>query len=132
MLRSILSFFGAIFSWFVTASFFIALTVGAIFWIYSRDLPSHETLAQYTPKTISRIYSGEGKIIDEFAQERRLFVPSEDIPELVKQAFVSAEDKHFYTHKGYDVTGMISAFRDAVVSRGANLRGASTIIPLPA
>ena len=70
MLRSILSFFGAIFSWFVTASFFIALTVGAIFWIYSRDLPSHETLAQYTPKTISRIYSGEGRLIDELPSGR--------------------------------------------------------------
>ena len=55
MLRPILSFFGAIFSWVVTAAFFAALTVGGIFWIYSRDLPSHDTLAQYTPKTISRI-----------------------------------------------------------------------------
>ena len=43
---------------------FGALTVGAIFWMYSRDLPSHESLAQYTPPTISRIYSGEGRIID--------------------------------------------------------------------
>ena len=55
MLRPILSFFGAIFSWVVTGVFFAALTVGGIFWIYSRDLPSHETLAQYSPKTISRI-----------------------------------------------------------------------------
>jgi penicillin-binding protein 1A len=53
--------------------------------MYSRDLPSHESLAQYTPPTISRIYSGEGRIIDEFAQERRLFVPAEDIPDLVKR-----------------------------------------------
>ena len=67
---------------------------------YSTDLPSHESLAQYTPPTISRIYSGEGRIIDEFAQERRLFVAIEDMPKLVKDAFVSAEDKHFYTHKG--------------------------------
>ena len=106
---------------------FGALTVGGIFYIYSADLPSHESLAQYSPPTISRIYSGEGRIIDEFAHERRLFVPAEDIPDLVKHAFVSAEDKHFYTHKGYDVTGMVSAFRDAVTSGGANLRGASTI-----
>jgi penicillin-binding protein 1A len=106
---------------------FGALTVGGIFYIYSADLPSHDSLAQYTPPTISRIYSGEGRIIDEFAHERRLFVPSEDIPTLVKQAFISAEDKHFYTHKGYDVSGMIAAFRDAIISRGSNLRGASTI-----
>ncbi|WP_295047640.1 penicillin-binding protein 1A [uncultured Paracoccus sp.] len=127
MLRSVLSFFGAIFSWFVTASFFIALTLGAIFWIYSRDLPSHETLAQYTPKTISRIYSGEGRLIDEFAEERRLFVPVEEIPDLVKHAFISAEDKNFYTHPGYDVSGIASAAWQAVASGGSSVRGASTI-----
>ncbi|MDQ1899945.1 PBP1A family penicillin-binding protein [Paracoccus sp. WLY502] len=127
MLRSILSFFGAIFSWFVTASFFIALTVGAIFWIYSRDLPSHETLAQYTPKTISRIYSGEGRLIDEFAEERRLFVPVEEIPDVVKHAFISAEDKNFYNHPGYDVRGIVGAAWQAVASRGSSVRGASTI-----
>ncbi|GAB1480016.1 PBP1A family penicillin-binding protein [Paracoccaceae bacterium] len=127
MVRFIGSFFGALFTAITLGLLFGALSVGAIFYIYSADLPSHESLAQYTPPTISRIYSGEGRIIDEFAQERRLFVSIEDMPKLVKDAFVSAEDKHFYTHKGYDVTGMIAAFRDAVISRGQNLRGASTI-----
>ncbi|SEN41753.1 penicillin-binding protein 1A [Paracoccus alcaliphilus] len=127
MVRAILSFFGAIFSWFVTATFFIALTVGAIFWMYSRDLPGHETLAQYTPKTISRIYSGEGMLIDEFAQERRIFVPIEEIPDQIKQAFISAEDKNFFSHPGYDVRGIVGAAYEAVASRGASVRGASTI-----
>lgn len=106
---------------------FVALSIGAIFYMYASDLPSHERLAQYTPPTISRIYSTDGRIIDEFAKERRLFVAIEDVPDLVKHAFISAEDKNFYTHNGYDVTGMAAAFRDAVVSRGQNLRGASTI-----
>jgi len=79
------------------------------------------------PPTISRIYSGEGRVIDEFAQERRLFVPIEDVPDLVKFAFVSAEDKHFFTHKGYDVTGMVAAGLEAIRSGGKNARGASTI-----
>ena len=127
MLRSILSFFGAIFSWFVTASFFIALTLGGIFWVYSRDLPGHETLAQYAPKTISRIYSGEGRLIDEFAEERRIFVPIEEIPDLVKEAFISAEDKNFYSHPGYDVRGILGAAYQAAATRGASVRGASTI-----
>ncbi|MBP9049397.1 MAG: PBP1A family penicillin-binding protein, partial [Tabrizicola sp.] len=83
--------------------------------------------AQYTPATISRIYSGEGRIIDEFAQERRLFVASEDIPDLVKQAFISAEDKNFYHHHGYDTRGMVAALIEAVKSRGESMRGASTI-----
>lgn len=122
-----MSFFGAIFSWIVTGLFFLALTIGAVFWMYSRDLPSHEQLAQYTPKTISRIYSGEGKLIDEFAEERRIFVPIADIPDLVKQAFISAEDKNFYHHHGFDPRGMIGALVQAVQSRGENVRGASTI-----
>jgi len=123
--RAILSFFGAIFSWLTIAAFMGALTLAAIFWMYSRDLPSHESLAQYTPPTISRIYSGEGRIIDEFAKERRLFAPIEDVPDLVKQAFISAEDKNFYNHKGYDVLGIVKAGIDA--ARGKRLRGASTI-----
>lgn len=127
VVRFIGSFFGGIFTLITMGVLFAALSVGAIFYMYSRDLPSHERLAQYTPPTISRIYSGEGQIVDEFAKERRIFVPIEEIPDLVKNAFISAEDKNFYIHSGYDVTGMASALRDAVVSRGENLRGASTI-----
>ena len=127
MIRFIGSFFGAIFTAVTLGTLFGALTLGAIFYMYTRDLPSHESLAQYTPPTISRIYSGEGRMIDEFAQERRLFVPAEEIPELVKHAFVAAEDQRFYTHNGYDATGMVSAFRDAILTRGQTVRGASTI-----
>ncbi|WP_299661092.1 penicillin-binding protein 1A [uncultured Ruegeria sp.] len=127
MIRFILSFFGAIFSLVTLGIFMAALVVGAIFWMYGRDLPSHESLAQYKPPTISRIYSGEGQLIDEFAQERRLFTPSEEIPDLVKQAFISAEDKNFYTHQGYDPRGIVAAGVEAVRSKGETVRGASTI-----
>ncbi len=127
MLRFIGSALGGIFSAATLGLIFAALTVGGIFYMYSRDLPSHENLAQYTPATISRIYSGEGQIIDEFAEERRLFVASEDIPDLVKQAFISAEDKNFYNHHGYDTRSMVAAFIEAVQTRGERVRGASTI-----
>ena len=126
MLRFVGSFFGAIFTALTLGVLFAALSVGAVFWMYGRDLPSHESLAQYTPPTISRVYSGEGRIIDEFAEERRLFTPIEDIPDLVKEAFISAEDKNFYSHKGYDVTSIAAAVRDWL-TRGDRLRGASTI-----
>ncbi|MFY2824835.1 penicillin-binding protein 1A [Ruegeria sp. MALMAid1280] len=127
MIRFILSVFGAIFSLVTLGIFMAALVIGAVFWMYGRDLPSHESLAQYKPPTISRIYSGEGQLIDEFAQERRLFTPSEEIPDLVKQAFISAEDKNFYSHQGYDPRGIIAAGVEAVKSKGENVRGASTI-----
>ncbi|MBW4708696.1 PBP1A family penicillin-binding protein [Roseobacter sp. YSTF-M11] len=127
MLRFILSFFGGIFTTITMAIGMVALTVGAVFWMYGRDLPSHESLAQYSPPTISRIYSGQGQIIDEFAKERRLFAPADTIPDLVKQAFISAEDKNFYVHDGYDLRGIGAAAIDAVRSRGRDVRGASTI-----
>ena len=127
MFRFILSFFGGIFTTVTMGVAMVALSIGAVFWMYGRDLPSHESLAQYQPATISRIYSGEGQIIDEFAQERRLFAPAETIPDLVKQAFISAEDKNFYTHEGYDLRGIGAAAYDAVRSRGRDVRGASTI-----
>ncbi|MCE8511069.1 PBP1A family penicillin-binding protein [Ruegeria pomeroyi] len=127
MIRFILSFFGAIFSLVTLGVFMVALTIGGVFWMYGRDLPSHESLAQYKPPTISRIYSGEGQLIDEFAKERRLFTPADEIPDLVKQAFISAEDKNFYTHQGYDIRGIAAAGVEAIRSRGSNVRGASTI-----
>ena len=105
----------------------IALSIGAVFYIYGRDLPSHQSLATYTPPTISRIFSGEGRIIDEFSRERRLFTPAEEIPTLIKQAFISAEDKNFYTHSGYDARGIAAAAVEAVRTRGETVRGASTI-----
>jgi penicillin-binding protein 1A len=125
--RFVGSFLGGIFTMLTLGTVFAALTLGGIFHMYSRDLPSIESLSQYTPATISRIYSGEGAIIDEFAEERRLFVASEDIPDLVKQAFISAEDKNFYTHKGYDTRSMVAALIEAVRTRGERVRGASTI-----
>lgn len=127
MLRFILSAFGALFSTVTLGIAMTALLVGGVFWTYARDLPSYDSLAQYTPPTISRIYSSEGVVIDEFAQERRLFTPAEEIPDLVKQAFISAEDKNFYLHQGYDLRGIAAAAYDAVRTRGEELRGASTI-----
>jgi penicillin-binding protein 1A len=127
VLRFIFSFFGGIFAFVTTGAVFAAAGVMAILYTYSRDLPNHEQLAQYTPPTISRIYSVEGRIIDEFAQERRIYAPIDEVPDLVKQAFISAEDKNFYTHDGFDARGIAAAVVEAVETRGERVRGASTI-----
>jgi penicillin-binding protein 1A len=125
--RSAFGFLGTIFTLITMSTIVCGLSLGGIFWVYGRDLPSHEFLAQYKPPTISRIYSVEGKIIDEFAKERRLFTPANEIPDLIKNAFISAEDKNFYEHPGYDIRGILAALVDAVRSRGKRIRGASTI-----
>ncbi|PLS20908.1 penicillin-binding protein 1A [Neptunicoccus cionae] len=125
MLRFILNIFGWIFSGLTIGAVMVVVAVGAVFWMYGRDLPDHQALASYEPATISRVYSGEGKVMDEFAHERRMFTPADEVPDVVKQAFVSAEDKHFYEHKGYDLQGIVKAALDA--AQGGRLRGASTI-----
>ncbi|SMR71565.1 penicillin-binding protein 1A [Aliiroseovarius halocynthiae] len=125
MVRFVLGIFGAVFTGITLAIFMAALAIGGVFWMYSRDLPSHEQLANYTPATISRVYSGEGQLMDEFARERRLFAPADEIPDLVKHAFISAEDKNFYNHAGFDPRGIAAAAIEA--ARGGALRGASTI-----
>ena len=64
--------------------------------------------------------------MDEFARERRIFTPVDEIPDLVKQAFISAEDKNFYEHHGFDPRGIVAAVYDSAL-HGSRLRGASTI-----
>lgn len=103
--------------------------VGGILWLYDRDLPDYEELANYQPATLSRVYSGEGEVVAEFAKERRIYTPIDEIPPLVKNAFISAEDKNFYDHAGVDGVGILKAMVDNVyrAGRGDRLRGASTI-----
>ena len=125
--QGVFGFLGTVFTLLTMSTIVCGLSLGGIFWVYGRDLPSHKFLAQYKPPTISRIYSAEGKIIDEFAKERRLFTPANEIPNLIKHAFISAEDKNFYNHPGYDLRGILSALVDAIQSRGKRIRGASTI-----
>nr|WP_044043809.1 PBP1A family penicillin-binding protein [Octadecabacter antarcticus] len=127
ILRFIFSFFGGIFSTLTLGAGMAALTLGAIFYMYGRNLPTYETLANYQPKTISRVYSGEGQVIDEFIEEQRLFTPIEGIPDLVVHAFISAEDKEFFEHDGYSVTAILSAARDFITTGGQTVRGGSTI-----
>jgi penicillin-binding protein 1A len=125
--RFFFSFFGAIFSVITLGLVMGALTVGAIFYVYGKDLPDVTPLANYQPPTLTRIYSPEGQIIDEYAEQRRIYIPFDEIPDMVKNAFISAEDKNFYEHAGFDLRGIAAALYEAVESRGESVRGASTI-----
>jgi penicillin-binding protein 1A len=125
VLRFIFSFFGSIFALLTLGGVLGAALLAGVFFAYGADLPDHEQLANYEPATISRVYSIDGQVMDEFAQERRLFTPADEIPDIVKQAFISAEDKNFYDHSGYDPAGIASAVFDRM--QGKKLRGASTI-----
>ena len=95
-----------------------------------RSVPSVDTLTEYDPPVTSRVHAGDGTLIYEFADQHRVFVPYEAIPEHVRQAFVSAEDKSFYTHGGVDYRGMtrgiLNTIRNKITGNGG-LEGGSTI-----
>ena len=64
----------------------------------TKDLPDYEVLAKYEPPVTTRIHASDGSLMGEFAHERRLYIPIQAVPDRVKAAFLSAEDKNFYNH----------------------------------
>ncbi|RVB60027.1 penicillin-binding protein 1A, partial [Mesorhizobium sp. M7A.F.Ca.CA.002.03.2.1] len=111
----------------------LALLVAAGVAIYighlSKDLPDYEVLAKYEPPVTTRIHASDGALMAEYARERRLYLPIQAIPDRVKAAFLSAEDKNFYNHPGIDVTGLGRAIIVNLQNFGSGRRqvGASTI-----
>ncbi len=101
--------------------------LGVIYLFVSvQSLPSYAALAKYRPPVTTRVHAGDGSLIAEFATEQRIFVPIADIPEGLKRAFLSAEDKGFYEHGGIDVWGVLRGTLGNAV-RGRRLTGGSTI-----
>ena len=111
----------------------ISVSAGVALYLYklSQDLPDYKRLANYEPPITTRVYANDGALIAEYARERRLFVPIDAIPRRVIDAFLSAEDKDFYSHPGVDLNGVTRAVVSNVQNylAGANRRpeGASTI-----
>jgi penicillin-binding protein 1A len=119
----------------VRVLFFIVFLVGAGvgvaflgLWHFGRGLPNHQQLASYEPPVLTRVHAGDGRILAEYAVERRLFVPINAIPKLVVNAFLAAEDKNFYSHPGISLPDIARAAIYNVVNRGQRRPvGASTI-----
>ena len=110
---------------FFVAALGVAWYVGSV----TRDLPDYEVLASYEPPVMTRIHASDGALMAEHARERRLYIPIQAVPDRVKAAFLSAEDKNFYQHNGLDYTGLMRAVITNVenLSSGRRLVGASTI-----
>ncbi|MGD9869047.1 MAG: penicillin-binding protein 1A, partial [Hyphomicrobiales bacterium] len=123
----LLSFLG--FSFAAGVLLFLAGSGAAAFilWQVSKDLPSYEHLEKYEPPVMTRIHAHDGSLIREYARERRIFVPINTVPDLVKNAFLSAEDKRFYEHRGLDFYGIARAVLKAIQNPGGRQEGASTI-----
>jgi penicillin-binding protein 1A len=104
---------------------FVAFTI----WHFDSELPDYQQLAHYQPAITTRVHAADGRLLAEYAMERRVFVPTEAIPKRVIQAFLSAEDKNFYSHHGIDPVSMMRAAITDVGRLHASRRpvGASTI-----
>jgi penicillin-binding protein 1A len=96
---------------------------------FAADLPDHESLNHYQPRVMSRVYAGDSRLLAELATERRIFVPYAAIPDMVKHAFISAEDQNFFVHRGVDPIAIARAAITDVLQYGQGKRpiGASTI-----
>jgi len=110
-------------------SLFAVITIVAVLWAFSNNLPDYKFLKNYKPSVSSKVYSGEGELVNDFSTQKRIFVPYEAIPEKVINSFLSAEDKNFYSHPGVDAKGVLRAIINNIsnVFASKRLEGASTI-----
>ena len=125
MIRLLGYFFGIGALLFLLVAGGIGLYVGRL----SKDLPDYQVLAEYQPPVTTRVHSVDGALMGEFAHQKRLYLPIQAVPDMVKAAFISAEDKNFYDHPGIDIYGLARAIATNVQNIGSGKRpiGASTI-----
>ncbi len=117
---------------FLTLVLLVLTATGAalyVFYHFGGGLPDYQQLADYEPPTVTRVHAGDGRLLAEFAKEKRVFVPIGAMPKRVVKAFLSAEDKNFYSHPGIDFLGVLRAVLTNISRLGTDQRpvGASTI-----
>ena len=105
------------------------MVILSILWAFSNNLPDYKFLKSYKPPVSSKVYSGDGELVDDFSTEKRIFVPYRAIPKKVINAFLSAEDKNFFSHPGVDAKGVLRAIINNIsnIIASKRLEGASTI-----
>jgi len=115
----------------LTATIIILVVLFAFstLWYFSSDLPDYKILANYKPPVSSRVHSGEGQLMAEYALQKRLFIPYNSIPKKVIYSFLSAEDKNFFSHPGVDAKSITRAIIKNLKNYFSEkrLEGASTI-----
>ncbi len=104
-----LRFLYSCFKLFTILGLIALISCAYLLYYYSRDLPDYSQLSNYHPPSVTRIYSQDGKLIEEYALERRVFVPINSVPRSLIEAFISAEDKNFFDHLGVDIISIIRA-----------------------
>ena len=120
---------GALVGLFLAAGVAGAAGAWMVYQHFAEGLPDVDGLRGYQPPVMSRVFANDGKLLADLATERRIFVPINAIPDMLKQAFVSAEDRNFYQHKGVDPLAILRASVTNLMQRDKTKRpiGASTI-----
>ena len=113
----------------ITVGLGLFVSIIVILWTYSNKLPDYKFLKNYKPSVSSKLYSGGGELVSDFSSEKRIFVPYNAIPKKIIHAFLSAEDKNFFSHPGVDAKGIIRAVLRNIsnIIYEKRLEGASTI-----
>ena len=113
----------------ITIGLGLFISIIVILWTYSNKLPDYKFLKNYKPSVSSKLYSGGGELVSDFSSKKRIFVPYNAIPKKVIHAFLSAEDKNFFSHPGVDARGIIRAVLRNIsnIIYEKRLEGASTI-----
>jgi penicillin-binding protein 1A len=128
-MKGLLRFFGFLFAA-GTVLFVVGIAaVAGVMWHFSKDLPDYSQLQDYEPPVMTRVHAADGSLLAEYAKERRLYIPIQAVPNLIKDAFMAAEDKNFYQHGGLDFVGILRAAINYVENYGSGRhpQGASTI-----
>ena len=107
---------------------FVFVVFGTL-WTFSNKIPDYKFLKSYKPPVSSKMYSGNGDLVADFSKEKRIFIPYSTIPKNVINAFLSAEDKNFFSHPGVDAKGVLRATFNNIknIMTSKRLEGASTI-----
>ena len=84
--------------------------IAGLYYYLNRDLPKINTLKDYSPATVTSVFSDDGRKIGEFYEERRIVIPLSEMPENLINAFVAAEDSRFREHPGIDILSIFRAF----------------------
>ena len=113
----------------ILSGIILSLLFISVLWQYSPELPSYSKILKYKPELASRLYSSDGVLLKSYHQEERIFIPIERIPKKLINAFLSSEDKKFYSHFGIDVIAIIRATISNIfaIFNNQKLIGASTI-----
>ena len=119
-----------LFFWMFIMAALGGLALAGLIAYYEQDLPSTTDLENYHPKTATRLFDAKGELLAEYAEERRVYVPISNIPDLVKNAFIASEDQNFYRHSGVDIWSIARAMiqnAKTKISGSGGISGGSTI-----